>query len=115
MMISATKWSSSVNCSHFQAVFKLQRFELIILSAIIIVCLNTPFSQTHGDPLPLEKLAKISSLVENYTPNFAPAEKDEINNSSLQKSVLFFPPPLNFLTFEFKPPAKKVVMMSIPI
>jgi len=36
---------------------------------------NTPFSQTHWDPFLLEKLAKISSPVENYPPIIVPTDK----------------------------------------
>ena len=43
-------------------------------------------------PLPLEKLAKISSTVDNYTLIFVPAKNDQINKSSLQIIVLFFHP-----------------------
>ena len=39
---------------------------------------NTPFPQNNSEPVPLEKLAKIFSPVEKYSPNFVPTENDHI-------------------------------------
>uniref|UniRef100_A0A7M5VBH6 Uncharacterized protein n=1 Tax=Clytia hemisphaerica TaxID=252671 RepID=A0A7M5VBH6_9CNID len=59
---------------------------------------DTSFSQTHLEPFPLRKLAKILSPVEIFTPIFVPAENNRINKSPLQYIMLFFPSPLNSLT-----------------
>ena len=60
-----------------EAASKLYFVGIAILSLTRIdLVLRTPFSQTWWDPLPLEKMPKITSPLENYSPIFAPAEND---------------------------------------
>ena len=63
----------------------------------LVIDKHLPLTAQVEYPLSREKLAKISSPVESYTPTFVAAENDQVNKSLLTKYRLF-PSPLNFLT-----------------
>ena len=77
--------------------------------------IKPPSHRPGGNPAPLEKLAEISSPVENYTPIFVPAENDYISEIPTTKYSVIFSIPTEFFdlkTIELKSPAIKKMGIS---